>query len=121
MCPCLLFACPLQLAVLVGNVGDFAVKVATAFFGSYLFLTNGLKLASTLVPPPYGPSLLAFNTFKPELSLALSSSSVDTLIGSPYIYGPAIGLVLLTIVGTAVQVRLLKAAQTSDMESLIRK
>ena len=107
--------------MLVGNVGDFAVKLACAFFGAYLALTNGLKLAAALVPPPYGPSLLAFNTFKPELSLSLSSSSVSTLIGSPYIYGPAIGLAVLTLAGVVVQVRLLKAAQTSDMESLIRK
>ena len=61
------------------------------------------------------------NAFKPELSRALAKSTVDTFVGSPYIYGPAIALVLLTALGTHVQVRLLKAAQTSDMERLIRK
>ena len=112
---------PWQLCVLVGQVGDLAVKVACAFFGAYLLVTNALKLASPYVPAPYGPALLAFNAFKPALSSALAPSTLNTVVGSPYIYGPALALALLTAVGTITQVRLLKAAQTSDMESLLRK
>ena len=112
----------LQLAVIVGQLGDAAVQVACAFFGAYLVVTSALKLASSWAPAPYGASLLAFGSFKPQLSLALSSTTVDTLLGSPYIYGPALALLLLTLLGAWSQARQLKAAQgASDMEALIRK
>jgi len=110
------------LAVVVAQVGDFAVKVVSAFVGSYLFVVNALNLTAPYVPPPYDSGLLAFSAFKPELSLALSKTTVDELLGSPYIYGPTIALVLLTMLGTHLQVRALKAAQISnDMEALIQK
>jgi len=107
------------LGVVVGNLGDFAVKVVCAFFGAYLALTSSLKLVAPLVPG--GSALLAFNAFKPTLSNALAKPTVDSLIGSPFVYGPALALVVLTAVGTFVQVKMLKVAQTTDMESLIRK
>jgi len=108
-------------AVIVGQVGDFAVQVACAFFGAYMALTSGLKLAATLSPPPYDAQLLAFGAFKPELSLALADD-VDTITGSAFIYGPAIALLVLTAIGTYVQGNLLAAStKPGDMESLIRK
>ena len=107
--------------MLVANVGDFAVKLSCAFFGAYLSLISALKLVAPLCPPPYDSSLLAFLTFKPSLTAALSSSTLDSLTGSPFVYGPALALVLLTALGTYTQMRLLRAAQTGDMESLIRK
>ena len=107
------------LAVLVGQVGDFSVKLVCSFFGAYLVLTNSLKLAAPYVPSPYGDGLLAFNAFKPELSNALAKSTYTTLIGSPYVYGPAIALALLTALGTYIQVKSLKADES--LESLIRK
>jgi len=115
---CIGFAAVL-LGVLVAHVGDFMVKVSCAFFGAYMVVTNALKLAAPLTPEP--SALLAFNAFKPQLSQALDKPTAASL-GSPYILGPAVMLLLLTLLGTYVQVRLLKAAQTpSDMESLIRK
>ena len=42
-----------------------------------------------------------------------------SLIGSPYDYGPAIALALLTALGTYIQVKSLKADES--LESLIRK
>lgn len=107
--------------MIVGQVGDFAVQVACAFFGAYMALTSGLKLAATLSPPPYDAQLLAFGAFKPELSLALADD-VDTITGSAFIYGPAIALLVLTAIGTYVQGNLLAAStKPGDMESLIRK
>ena len=105
----------------MGQVGDFAVQVACAFFGSYMALTSGLKLAASFSPPPYNAQLLAFSSFKPELSLALADDA-NKLVSSPFIYGPAIALVLLTAIGTHVQGKMLAAAtHPGDMETLIRK
>lgn len=104
------------LAVLLGHVGDFAVKLACAFFGAYMFTCNLTKLV--LVPyVPGGAAFNAFLTYKPDVAKAivLSSDVVTPLIGSPYVYGPVLGVALLTAIGTTVQVRMLRSAQGKDM------
>jgi hypothetical protein len=102
------------------HVGDFLVKVATAFFGAYLITCNILKL---IVVPfvPTGAEFAVFLSYKPDLTkaLLLDSSVTGPLIGSPYVYGPVLFLALLTAIGATVQVKTLKKEE--DEEALIRK
>lgn len=104
------------LAVVLGRVGDFSVKVACAFFGSYLVTCQLIKLV--LMPyVPGGAGFAAFLTYKPDVAKAivLSSEVITPLIGSYYVYGPVILLAVLTVIGTSVQVSLLRSAQGKDM------
>jgi len=94
------------LGVLAGRVGDFAFKVACSFFGGYLIIANLLKLL--FIPfVPTGASFLAFLSFKPELTAALTGAYTTTLV-NPYVYGPTIVLLALTATGSYVQVKLLR-------------
>jgi len=114
------------IGALFGHVGDFAWKLGCAFFGAYIMIVSFLKLA--LIPyVPNGYQFQDFIAFQPDISLAasLGSEYASTILGSPYVYGPTIALLLLTTAGTWLQVRLLKqarmAAVNTDKEQLIAK
>ena len=112
------FGCIGFFAVLLGvaaaNFGDSAFQLGCAFFGSYLAISGVIKLV--LVPyVPGGVEFEGFLAFQPDVSqvIALGDRYRNTLLGSPYIYGPTLALLALTAFGTWLQSTLLK----SDPES----
>lgn len=107
------------LAVLSAYAGDFAFMAFCSFFGAYLAVSNFVK--HVLVPySSGGASYLPFLTFRPELTQMLVSG--QTIIGSPYLYGPVLVIALLTAVGTSWQVTMLaKSKKAEDMQGLIGK
>jgi len=112
------------MAALFGHIGDFAWKLGCAFFGAYLIIVSILKLVFI----PYVPNGFKFNdfiTFQPDFLSRKGGESASTILGSPFMWGPTIALVGLTIGGTWLQVRLLKQAQlaaiNTDKEQLISK
>lgn len=111
------------VGVLFGHVGDFAWKLGCAFFGAYMMIASTMKLV--LIPfVPNGYKFEDFLTFQPDIRQAASQTGdyASTIFGSPYMYGPTLLLLALTVVGTSLQVKLLKMARTaSDQERLIAK
>mmetsp|Transcript_49963 Transcript_49963/g.99488 ORF Transcript_49963/g.99488 Transcript_49963/m.99488 type:complete len:291 (-) Transcript_49963:388-1260(-) len=114
------------MGVLFGHVGDFAWKLGCAFFGAYLMIESFLKLL--LIPyVPNGYKFREFVTFQPDISQAVSKGGeyASFVVASPFVWGPTVVLIVLTSVGTWLQVRLLKqarlAAVNTDKEQLIAK
>ena len=106
--------------VLAGNAGDFAWKVGCSFFGAYLVVANFLRLAVV----PYAPDSVKFEgflAFRPDVTqtIARASQYQDTILGSPYVYGPVIVLLLLTVAGAELQSRLFKAELRAKGEPML--
>lgn len=106
--------------VLAGNAGDFAWRVGCSFFGAYLVVANFLRLAVV----PYAPDSVKFEgflAFRPDVTqtIARASQYQDTILGSPYVYGPVIVLLLLTVAGAELQSRLFKAELRAKGEPML--
>ena len=106
--------------VLAGNAGDFAWKVGCSFFGAYLVVANFLRLAVV----PYAPDSVKFEgflAFRPDVTqtIARASQYKDTILGSPYVYGPVVVLLLLTVAGAELQSRLSKAELRAKGEPML--
>lgn len=106
--------------VLAGNAGDFAWKVGCSFFGAYLVVANFLRLAVV----PYAPDSVKFEgflAFRPDVTqtIARASQYKDTILGSPYVYGPVVVLLLLTVAGAGLQSRLSKAELRAKGEPML--
>lgn len=99
------------LGVLAGHMGDLAFEAGSAFFGAYLVVSNALRLAMPFVPN--GVEFEGFLAFRPDVtqSIARAAEYQDTVFGSAYVYGPVLILLILTVGGTLLQIRLLKASQ----------
>jgi len=109
-------------AVLAGHLGDFAWKLGSAFLGASLVVNNFIKL---LIVPyvPDGVKFEAFLAFQPDVTQAVvrASEYQSALFGSPFVYGPALILLVLTAAGTKLQQSLLSASQKVENERLIMK